>query len=694
MRILNIQNRIFTKKFSFERRLRKDEEADFQKTNEEGFKAAGVDKRLVITHGSVFPAVHRDSHIGSPYGAGAKEWIKLLTLNGFNGIQLGPNGRLSTDGSTEINPSPYNASALNENHMFIDLEPLTTDKYGRILSKDTYDTVTSPVNITDKNYSYTDFTQARKTYYKALNESFKNFKANIAKGQPESLKLNKEYQEFLHKKGKQVEEEGIYRVLAALNREEDSDKWDNELDSNLMIEVRNGNTDAKARYKEILKNHRKSVDEYGFEQFITTKQIKENKDYRDKIGFKYYSDFLVGCSQMDKWRYKEAFIEGGSIGAREWDGNHQAWNIPVLNPRMLFIGNDKLNIGGEFLNEKIEHALEYCENTRIDHALGLIEPFVFSEKTGQWNFMSEIKTENGDRLDDMDSYRKILERIILPAIERHGLDKTDVVWEHICSEPPLFQEYYYGKYALPRLIQLEFMKDEFAGDNHWYLVGSHDSKPAMTMLDADDGWRRRHEAWNPLYLAGYLHQDAPAGDNFNKIKEQVKNGNADKLLKQAYKRGVERNNFCDKIANDSDEWTKAKFAELFTKNKIMVSFADLLGITDPDVIYNVGGSKRSENWKERIAPDFVDKYYENLSSDSPTALNIPEILGKAVKANIEKQIVAFDHSINKNDPNKAQKVDEKRQELNKEFKPLLDKLKHFEKVLKEKGDTKKETNAA
>lgn len=27
------------------------------------------------------------------------------------------------------------------------------------------------------------------------------------------------------------------------------------------------------------------------------------------------------------------------------------------------------------------------------------------------------------------------------------------------------------------------------------------------MLDQDGGWRRNDKAWNPLFLAGYLHQD-------------------------------------------------------------------------------------------------------------------------------------------------------------------------------------------
>ena len=90
-----IQNRISNQQFSFQRRPRKEEEADLHQTIENGFKVAGVKERIAITHGSVFPATDRDTFIGSPYGEGAKEWITFLKLYGFNGNQLGPNGALA-----------------------------------------------------------------------------------------------------------------------------------------------------------------------------------------------------------------------------------------------------------------------------------------------------------------------------------------------------------------------------------------------------------------------------------------------------------------------------------------------------------------------------------------------------------------------------------------------------------------------
>ena len=120
-----------------------------------------------------------------------------------------------------------------------------------------------------------------------------------------------------------------------------------------------------------------------------------------------------------------------------------------------------------------------------------------------------------------------------------------------------------------------------------------------------------------------------------------------------------------------------------TKEKIQISFADILGLTETGLSYNIGGSSNKINWRERIAPDFLDKYYENLSSDNPTALNMPEILKTAVQASIDGKLVAYMDAV-KNDSDKDQKIMQKRTELYDKYGYLLDKLQYYADILKEK----------
>ncbi|MBQ8169092.1 hypothetical protein IJZ97_06730, partial [bacterium] len=113
----------------------------------------------------------------------------------------------------------------------------------------------------------------------------------------------------------------------------------------------------------------------------------------------------------------------------------------------------------------------------------------------------------------------------------------------------------------------------------------------------------------------------------------------------------------------------AKFTELLTTPKFQISFDDLLGITD--IVYNIPGKAPEGNWKARITPDFLDKYYSNLSSEDPTALNIPELLHDALQAKIDMRVKEHNY-----DPNFKTKI-------YSEAEPILDRLNYFANILKE-----------
>ena len=665
MHVLGINNQI-----NFTRKPRSNEEAGLKSTCNNAFVAIGATDRIAITHGSCFPSDQRSSYIGSPYGKAAKEYIKFLSLYGFNGNQLGPGGELEfNDG--EIKPSPYNSSAFAKNRLFIDLQDLTTDKYGKILSKQTFEDVTE-IPDTEEDYDISDFEQATKSYDKALSESFKNFKANVAKGQPQAISLNKEYQQFLSKNNKRLTDEGVFKVLAKYYNTDQIDKWENDLDENLISKINDGDIEAIKRYNNIKKANKNEIEQHKFEQFIATKQIKENKEWRDKQGFKYFNDLLVGCSQMDRWRYKEAFLDDWEMGAREYNGKSQRWHIPVIDPKKIF-KNDKyeLNIGGEFLKEKINYALEFNENIRIDHAMGLIEPYLLAKHASPDEFsnneyknnnvekyLSQLTDAKGEEYDKYWDYPKLLTKLILPALKEHGLNPDMPVWEDLCTYPERFTEIYDRQLHLPKIINLDWNRAQEATKTNrkgdWYLIGSHDNIPAMNYPDREgmygDGtkfkYTRGTSAWNTGYLAGYLNMD-DGRHNIGTIRNEMKNI----------------------IEHNDRALVRAKFAELMTTPKFQISFADILGITD--VTYNLGGTDREENWKERIPADFLDKYYENLSGENPTALNIPELLKQALQAKIDIQVTQSDDK------------DRTRAELNKKYAPLLNDLQKYADILKE-----------
>ena len=284
MRILGINNTL-----TFERRPKKEEEAELRSTINQAYKAMGTTDRVVITHGSCFPALDRDTFIGSPYGKSAREYTDFLMLYGFNGNQLGPSGELEVD-KGKIFPAPYSGSAFAYNRLFIDLGELTTEKYGKILSKETYYNLTEIPQITDKNYTQSDFDEAVKIYDTALEESYKTFQRKLKSGQPEAVALNKEYQKFVSKHGKRLIDEGIFRVLSKKYGTDDFEKWENPIDADLIRLAKVHNDEAINRYADLMKDNRQKINLHKFEQFIITKQIKGNKEWRDERGFKYLID--------------------------------------------------------------------------------------------------------------------------------------------------------------------------------------------------------------------------------------------------------------------------------------------------------------------------------------------------------------------------------------------------------------------
>ena len=351
---------------------------------------------------------------------------------------------------------------------------------------------------------------------------------------------------------------------------------------------------------------------------------------------------------MDAWRYEDVFLDGWEMGAYEGSGPSQRWHIPVIDPKKIFLNGDyDLNDGGKFLREKIDTALEYCENLRIDHVMGLVEPYLLLKNADDEDFITNpphLKNKNNEKyiseLKDPENsnleydrywdYTKIIEHLVLPAFKEHGLDKNEAVWEDICSWPDRYKKVY-KEQDLPAITNLDWARAEITTKEfpeNWFILGNHDSLPVMKYLrrkaKLNDGreveYTRKQASWSPEYLAGYLNMDDSRA-NIAKIREERKN----------------------LYLNNDREWTFAKFSELLTAPKFQISHDDLLGITDESAVYNVPGTTNDTNWKERISPDFLDKYYENLSSDNPTALNMPERVKEALQAKIDMQVRAHNY---------------------------------------------------
>ena len=603
---INKINILSPQKFTFGRRLTKEEEQDYKNSGlKPAFDYLGTKEVAMILHGTSYPQSKNDTGVGTPYGKVAAQLMPFEILHGFNSNQLGPIGELNS--VTQI--SPYESSVGSKNYLFIDFTKLTEDKYGNLLDIKDIENLTGETKVTGKNYAYSDFPDAFANYDYLINKAYKNFEQQqILKKEDRTKEFNqllKEQEDFYHRKGKDLDNSALFHILSKHYGTNDFTKW-NTTDKNLC---QDNTPEAQERLEYLTKLYKSETDKYKFGQFIINKQIRENTDLRKEYGFKYISDMLVGFSPADEWAHQDLFLKDYRMGCPYGgpDGGIQKWNVPVLDPKKLFNDDGTLGPAGEYLKAKLEDALDNFDNVRIDHALGLVDPYIYS-KHG-------YRQDNINNMPDIDpdkNYQKVLNRIIIPTLKEHAIDKTYPVWEDLVTETPTFNRIYYQENGLPGITPLEYKKGEYyKGTKNWTLVGSHDSDPAHKMIKKD--WIRANEAWNPMYLAGVLN----ASHDSSK--------------------------YCDKIANDDNERVKAKFAELFMMGeKVQISFADFFGI---DKTYNEGGhDENPDNWKLRLNQDYEDTYYKNLSSDNPTAINMPEVLKLAVQGKADMEIAKGKHA--------------------------------------------------
>lgn len=630
--------------FLFGRKLRKDEEQDYRENAlQPAFDYLGTEEVAMIVHGTSYPEKAQDLGVGSPYGKAAAKFIPFEILHGFNSNQLGPIGVIRD--AQHI--SPYKSTVSTRNYLFTDLNDLTTDKYANVLSQSDIDSMIDYTDDNGKDYAYSDFPEAFSNYKYLMKIANKNFKQKLANNDPMAQKLNEEFVQFKKEKGVDIYQDALFDVLTNEYKTMDFNKW-SELDKNLIQELKNQNPKAIDRYKKITTRSKDDFETYIFGQFILDKQIKENTKLRKDLNFKYISDLLVGFSKSDEWSHQDLFLKNWRMGCPNGgEYGPQLWNIPVLDPKKLFNDDGSLGDAGLYMKKKLDASLDNFENVRIDHALGLIDPYIYDKNSVNGNDFSHFRANNISYMPDIDpdgSYKKVLNKIILPTLAEHGIDKDYPVWEDLCTDTQTFNEIYHEKNHLPGITQLEYMRAENSQDDgDWGLVGSHDSDPATKMIKKD--WVKDHDAWNIFYLAGFLNSNP--------------------------KRAKYRDSFCKQIAENDSDRIKAKFAELFlTCKKIQISFADFFGI---DKTYNEGGKENDTNWKLRLNKDYEDSYYKNLSSERPTALNMPEILKIAVQAKADMNALK-----------EAQRTGKEPQENNSpDVENILNNLDKYEKVLKE-----------
>ncbi len=630
----------------FGRALQPNELSEYQKTIEDTLSLLGKKNLAMIIHGASFPSEPgEDTGIGSPNSKGAKRLFNFLKTMGFNSVQLGPGGKTKA-----IDASPYTSTSFSNNPLFVDLAMLANDpKWAGILSTQTLDDIVrnTPQQPPHAGKPRTAYGYIYRAQERALRESFQTYQQKrqnlqrLPQTDVDALnKLERDFQAFRLKNQAWLERDSLYEALSIHHQNDYWPIWPSELDKRLYSPSNAQEEQAtQARIQEIKTQHADDIAFYEFCQFIAFAQKEEMKAFARQTGMNLIADRQVAFSDRDVWAYQALFLDGYKLGAPPdyFSQDGQAWGFPVLDPAKLFQPDGSLGPAGELLKTLFEKIfLENPGGVRIDHIIGLIDPWVYragqsprpesgagrlfsSPEHPDLHPFSKIDPSNLNHAVGPDDERRVqhltpeqvqrygdLLNIVIAAAQAQGLDKDAIICEDLgtLTNPvkAVLEQLDLSGVRVTQFVDPQKPDHLYRGKNvpakHWVMAGTHDNEPLRNWIDRL--WQNGQAQTHAQYLAEDLEPDVNA-----------------------------RGNFIQSLLQDSHRFLVAKLAELFASpsQHVQIFFPDFFGIRET---YNKPGTGGDQNWSLRLSNTFEQDYFEKLTRNE--ALNLPEVLLTALKA--------------------------------------------------------------
>ncbi len=614
------------------------EKKEFTKTIQKALKILNKKNFSMIIHGASFPSEkNQNTGFGTYNSEGAKKFIEFINSLGFNGIQLGPDGKTKA-----IDSSPYISTMFSNNPLFIDLYQLTTKKYGEILNEKTFGKIVEENSAKNNNTAYG---YIYKEHNKALREAYITFKSKLAGGDKKIKQLNKDFEVFIEKNKIWLEKDAIYEALSIKHGNDYWPVWNDELDKKLFCPDSEFSAEAvEERIAEIKKIFGEEIRYYQFAQFIAYLQKQDTKGFTLKKNMKTIADSQVAFSDRDFWANQAYFLKNYFLGCPPdcFSVDGQAWGFPVMDPESIFNSDGTLGEGGKILKVRFEKMFE--ENpggVRIDHIIGLIDPYVYKKgfmpKPDQGaarlysspeheelkkyaiptekNINHEVGPENEKRIINLtdaqiQEYANILKKIVIQAAKAKGIDKESIICEDLgtITNPvvEVMEKLKLSGLRVTQFVDPEKAEHPYRAKNtepkHWVMIGSHDNVPLSCWI-------------NELYEQNIIWRHARI------LAEDLNSAKIDE--------------FTQELIENKSKFITAKFAELFASSaeNVQVFFADFFGMSER---YNKPGTSGDENWSLRVPNNYECFYYEQLAKGD--ALNLPEALLMAIKSKDDKFI--------------------------------------------------------
>ena len=614
MKIANIYNQ-----FSFGRALTTKERKEFEQVQDDAKKLIGNDgTNILIVQDTCLPTDDNDVGVSNLGKKNALSFFDLMkTYMGINAIKVFPQGEIMPVGKKGgLFYSNYSSTALSLGVQNIDLERLTQDSYGNILSQEDVKVVVEANNSSDKdvlvnlsnvlpkNRSFES--QSQTPFTKALNKAYDNF---VLK-KPEVL--SKKFEEYKKQNENRLESKALYYILIKEYGNKNPFCWTNrenvEVDKNLYNKGYDG-TKRQKRIQELKENNKVEIDRYYFEQFLADEHLNENRQKLNDKNLKLFGDCLIGFSIDEVWAHPDAFEKGNNpnlpfatIG----------WSLPALKYSEI---SDPSSDANKLLMEKVEFFAKRYDGIRFDVGWAYVSPSVKDldesviqnyaikhdnvytvKNLGEIllnNIESKIKEVKGDKYNQND---------IMYEIEASPQDFSIFSDGNIRSEfknRKFVQSTAYMNlgYATVENLKNRHVKD----DGYYYMTNNHDHISLRRLSEGDE------------YIDG-VHDDENGNLNERLEKQRIA------LIKELH------------LPEDTDlksaiNFARAKFAQIKMAKNDKVFYMDVLGRAQE---FDAQGLNCSKNYRYRIPQDYEKAYHQAIQNGH--GLNVMDAYQKVMEA--------------------------------------------------------------
>jgi 4-alpha-glucanotransferase len=611
--------------------------ADARPLVREALAALGVDDLVFGIHDLSFPAAAaEDTGRGTPYSEAGFRFLGFVRELGFDGLQLGPQGR-RPPGRT----SPYDGAIFARDDLCISLGRLASDAALPLLGRSRLEALVAakpPGPGTRVAHEYVE-----RAHRAALGEAFDAFLAREDAGDPGAAAWALRLRDFSERHAFWLEPHGLFEVLSRLHGGAPSEEW-GEPDARLFAPRPGEAPHADARRKALTALHARALRFEAFVQLLAHAQHAAFQEELRGLGIRLFADFQIGMSPRDVWAWRTVLLPGYAMGAppSRTNPDGQPWHYPVLHPQQL---GTPASPGPalELLLRRVDKIFDEYDAIRLDHPHGLVCPWVYrsdlpdplravqqgarllsSPDLPDHPELAPFSIPRREQLnpdpatprhaddwvvalepEQVARYAVAVDAIVVAA-RRHGRPAEALVCEVLSTQPhPLrrvLERHGLGRFRITQKADVADPRDVYRSENaraqDWIMVGNHDTEPLWARLGT---WADRGELpARARYLAGRLVPE-PA----------------------------QRERFAVALLADPGRFADAQFADLFASpaRHVMVFFADLFGEAEP---YNRPGTVTADNWSLRVPGDYRAAYAAALAERR--ALNLPASLALALRA--------------------------------------------------------------